>query len=215
MFSAGVFLYRCISSLYPPHSRLNSAKRFNQSAKQCVLVETQCSRAPLCSAAATSKGEISMSLGESMRTKNKIATFATFATAALCTVLLAMHVPVRASGGRDFAGFYELTNVTTIGDEARVTFSARVFNYSDTDVVGATVILRGPGAPEGTYAAFHGVTFSDKESVLLRQDITIPQRQYEQWRKGEIPMLLVEFQDLTGASQSKLVELINQRVGEE
>ena len=135
----------------------------------------------------------------------------------LCATLLALQFTpqVSASGGRDFAGIYDVTNVTSLGDDVRLTFSARVFNYSDSDVFGATVTLRGPGAPDGEYAAFYAINLRDKESVYVSRDITIPKQEYERWRQGQYPLLAVEFQDLSGASQSELVELANGTVGEE
>jgi len=134
----------------------------------------------------------------------------------LCAAVLVLQFAplLRASGGRHFAGFYDLTNVTSLGDEVRLTFAARIFNYSDSDVVSATVTLKGPGEPGGAYATFYGITFRDKESVRVSQTITVPQQQYEQWRKGQSPLLGIEFQDLSGAAQSTLVELGNQSVGE-
>jgi hypothetical protein len=49
-------------------------------------------------------------------------------------VLLAPINPGRATDGRDFAGFYEVSNVTDLGDTVRVTLTVRVRNYSDADV---------------------------------------------------------------------------------
>ena len=46
-----------------------------------------------------------------------------------------------ASGGRDFAGFYELSNVVEDVDFVSFTFTTRVFNYSGQDVADAIVLL--------------------------------------------------------------------------
>jgi hypothetical protein len=143
----------------------------------------------------------------------------TLAILTLCIIsatLLTQFAPLaRASGGRDFAGFYEVFDATALGDQVRLTFATRVFNYSDSDITSATVTLRGPGAPEGTYASFNGITLGDKQSVRLSQEITIPQHEYERWLKGMAPLLTVDYVDLSGATQRRSVELSLGPVGKE
>ena len=144
----------------------------------------------------------------------------TLAILAVCTILAALlltqfAVPTRAAEGRDFAGIYSPSNVMDSGDQVRLTFSARVFNYSDSDVTGATVTLKGPGAQAGSYASFYGITLYDRDSVRLSQDIIVPRREYERWHKGQAPLLIVQYRDLSGAARQRVVELSRGPVGEE
>ena len=152
----------------------------------------------------------------SVRSRNRRVALA-FVACVICAATLFTRFarPVRASGGRDFTGIYSVSNVTDLGDQVRMTFAARVFNFSDSDVIGATVALRGPGAPAGAYATFNSVTVRDKESVRLSQDITVPQQQYALWHKGQPPLLVVHYLNLSGVSQHSAVELSRGLVGQE
>jgi hypothetical protein len=141
-----------------------------------------------------------------------ILTLCVASAALLCTQFAPV---VRASGGRDFAGFYEVSDATVLGDQVRLTFSARIFNYSDAYITSATVTLAGPGAPDGNYATFNGISLSDKQSVRLSREITIPQHEYERWGKGQTPLLTVDYVDLSGAMQRRGVELSLGPVGKE
>lgn len=119
------------------------------------------------------------------------------ANLAICVVIIApllapFALPARASGGRDFAGFYSLTNATALGDQVRLTFSARISNYSDSEITGATVTLRGPGAPHGVYATFYDLNLSDLGTVVISQEITIPMTEYQRWKRGQVPLLAIQ-----------------------
>jgi hypothetical protein len=141
---------------------------------------------------------------------------APFATFLILAAIVAGNfaVPVFASSGRDFAGVYAVSNATTLGDQVKLTFSARIFNYSDGDVTSATVTLRGPGAPKGAYATFYAITLRDRDSVRVSQEITVPAREYQLWRMGRAPSLVVQYQGLSGDAVSA-VELRRGFVGAE
>jgi len=140
---------------------------------------------------------------------------AILAVCAACAVLLTQFaLPAQASGGRDFAGVYSLSEATPLGDQVRVTFSARIFNYSDSDVIGATVTLKGSGAPKAGFAAFHDIPLRDRESVRLSQEITVPAREYQLWKMGHTPSLVVQYRNSSG-DQVSAVELRRGFVGEE
>ena len=134
--------------------------------------------------------------------------------AAYAVLMTQFALPAHASGGRDFAGVYSLTEPTAIGDQVGVTFSARIFNYSDSDIINATVTLKGAGAPKGGFAAFYGISLRDRESVRLRQEITVPAREYQLWKIGHAPFLVIQYQRSSGAAV-RGVELRRGFVGEE
>ena len=57
---------------------------------------------------------------------------------ALCLALATVGY-LGAKDGRDFAGFYDISDVTDLGEEVKLTLTVRVFNYSGTDVFGAKI----------------------------------------------------------------------------
>jgi len=136
------------------------------------------------------------------------------ACAACAALLTQFAMPAEASGGRDFIGTYSLGEPTQLGDQVRLKFSARIFNSSDSEVAGVTVMLKGSAAPKAGFAAFYGITLRDRESVRLSQEITIPAREYKLWKAGHTPSLVVQYQGLSGQATST-VELRRGFVGEE
>ena len=65
-----------------------------------------------------------------------------------------------AANGRDFAGFYALTDAAPAGQNYTITFSARVFNYSGAAVTDATLLLRGCPSPAAPCNSFPNISIS-------------------------------------------------------
>ena len=132
-----------------------------------------------------------------------------------CLILLAASL-APAKDGRDFAGFYEVSEVMRFVDEFQVTLTVRVFNYSDADVNDATITLEDsflPGEPYGSFIT--PVYFQDRESVRLSDRFTIPRREYEGWQEGRTPRLTIEFMDADGNTLRRPVELAQMPLGKE
>jgi hypothetical protein len=123
--------------------------------------------------------------------------------------------PASAKNGRDFAGFYDLTQVTDLGEAFQVTFSVRLFNFGESDVDGATVTLADPLRPKKGYGAFQAVSLRQRERVRLNDLIvTVPRREYERWRQGGSPALQIEFTATDGTTVRRRVELSCRPLGQ-
>ncbi len=59
-----------------------------------------------------------------------------------------IHGPAGAKDGRDFSGYYSLTNVTEKGGQVEFTLALQLFNYSGADLKQAVVTVR--RSPPGT-----------------------------------------------------------------
>jgi uncharacterized protein YjdB len=94
------------------------------------------------------------------------------------------------SGG--FSGFYDLSNVRHTGDEYRMTFIARVFNFSGADVRDAVFLLEDHLLSGKSYATFRVASIANGASVLLSSAVTIPAPVYDWWQKRG-PAFVVEF----------------------
>ena len=132
-----------------------------------------------------------------------------------CVILLALST-VAAKDGRDFAGFYEVSEVVEFVEEFQVTLTVRVFNFSDSEVNDATGMLEDsflPGDPYGS--CITPVYFQDRESVRLSDRFTIPRREYEGWQEGRTPRLTIEFMDADGNTIRRPIELVQMPLGEE
>jgi hypothetical protein len=123
--------------------------------------------------------------------------------------------PASAKNGRDFAGFYDLTQVSDLGESFQVNFSVRLFNFGDSDVDGATVTLVDPLRPKKGYGAFQAVSLRQRERVRLNDLIvTVPRREYESWQQGGTPALRIEFTAADGTPVRRRVELSRRSLGQ-
>ncbi len=132
-----------------------------------------------------------------------------------CLILLAVSTAA-AKDGRDFAGFYEVSDVVEFVEEFQVTLTVRVFNYSGTDVNDAAITLEDSLLPGQTYGSFiTRVYILDRESVRVSDEFTIPRREYEHWQEGRIPSLIIEYMDANGNTIQRPIELAQMPLGEE
>lgn len=120
-----------------------------------------------------------------------------------------------AKDGRDFAGFYAVSNVTDLGEEVRVTLTVRVWNFSDADVTDATITLEDYALPNATYGSFTHVSIRDRESARLASDFTAPKREYERWENGGTPRMRVAYKDAAGKTVERMIELAPMLLDEE
>ena len=118
-------------------------------------------------------------------------------------------VPVgQATDGRDFAGFYEVSNVTDLGDTVRLTLAVRIFNYSDADVTNATVTLQDSLQADTDYGSYPGPTsIANCESARFSTDFTVPRAEYERWQNGGTPPLRIQYSDSVGSAVQRMIEL--------
>ena len=122
--------------------------------------------------------------------------------------LLCARIPVGyADGGRDFAGFYAATNPTDLGGQFQVTLTARVFNYSGTDVANATITLQDPLVPGTDYGSFNAISIIDGDSTSVSADFTIPGNEYARWQSGGDPSMRIGYQDSSGNVVQRRIEL--------
>jgi len=136
----------------------------------------------------------------------------------LGTLILALMwvSPGRAVDGRDFAGFYRVSNVIELGDTVRLTLTVRVFNYCDADVNAATITVQDSTDPATTYGAYAGsVSVRDHESVGLSAEFTISQQEYSGWQNAGTPALRIEYRDTAGNPVRRMVELAQGLLEEE
>jgi hypothetical protein len=130
-------------------------------------------------------------------------------------VLLAPINPGRATDGRDFAGFYEVSNVTDLGDTVRVTLTVRVRNYSDADVSGATVTLQDSVDFAKDYGAYpESLSVANRESARLSGEFTLSREEYGRWQDGNAPTMRIDYQDADGNHLRRMIELVASPVGE-
>lgn len=124
-----------------------------------------------------------------------------------CPLAFVFALRLAGANGRDFAGFYQVSGVSQQGDSYQFTFKARVFNYSGSDVTGATIKLMDRIDPRRIYATFAGVSVASRESTVVSSSVAIPSRKFHAWQQGAPPRLVVQFVDGQGKTRLAPVEL--------
>ncbi len=126
----------------------------------------------------------------------------------LLTAFLLIPIAGLAKDGRDFSGYYSLTDVTEQTNAVKLTLTVQVFNYSDADIKEASLVLResGPGiAVDGAFPAVK--VFHDRTDVRLSQQFTVPREEYRRWQNGMVPRLVVHYMGANGIEQNRSIQL--------
>ena len=113
---------------------------------------------------------------------------------------------VTAEDGRDFAGFYAVSDVT-LGDQVSLQFDIEVFNYSGADVADATVRLDDPSQTGVSYYMFSLVSIPYRDFGRVSAYLTIPQSEYDSWQQGNLPTLGISFFDTAGNLIERPIEV--------
>jgi hypothetical protein len=140
------------------------------------------------------------------------------ATVSLATVeilgmfLLFGPISAQATNGRDFFGFYELTDATDLGPEVRVTLSLSLFNQSTQDVIGASIGVD-DARQAGNGHQFPTASLRRHEELRLRDTFLISRQEYERWRRGGVPTLRITYTGSNGKPQRRAIDLAPQAPG--
>ena len=130
-----------------------------------------------------------------------------FSQAAVVVALgFVLAIGASAKNGRDFAGFYNVSNVVDQGNQVAFTLRVQVFNHSDADVKQAVLTLR--ESPGGELGAFQPVKlWRNHGEVRLTQQFVVPKHEFERWHKGSQPALMVVYRDAQGQRYDRFVQV--------
>jgi hypothetical protein len=122
---------------------------------------------------------------------------------------LAIGVSVAsAKDGRDFAGFYSLTNPIADGDRVHVTVTLQLFNYSGSDLHDVAVAIRStPPEPvvHGTYSAIG--EWRDGTDVKFVMHLTVPRGEYKLWGGRTQPGVYILHRDEEGRAREHAAQV--------
>ena len=113
---------------------------------------------------------------------------------------------VSAKDGRDFSGFYTISNVVDQGDQALITLRVQLLNHSNADVQQAVVALRESGG--GQLGTFPSVKLWRNHGELrLTQQFLVPKRELVNWQTGGQPALMVVTHAANGQRHDRFVQM--------
>jgi hypothetical protein len=105
-------------------------------------------------------------------------------------------------------GFYSFQRVTDLGDEVRVTLNMRLVNTSDEDFSEAKLVLGSPRPWVHIRGTVPPLLLRPHSEDSFTEDFTLPSTEYERWRKGERPLLVMQFHRADGKVMKQLVRLV-------
>lgn len=121
-------------------------------------------------------------------------------------LLLLSALTATAKDGRDFAGFYSVSDVVEQGDQLILTLHVQLFNNSDKDVKQAVLTLRrSPGPALGTFQPVN--LWRNHGEVRLAQQFVVPKHEFENWNRRSQPALMVVTRDASGQRHDRFVQL--------
>lgn len=123
----------------------------------------------------------------------------------LLTALLLATVAAKANSGREFSGYFDVSQVQEQGDVVQVTLHLRLFNHSESDAKSVIVTLLDSSPAMTMRGNFTPVkVWKSHQFIEISQEFTVTKREFGEWMTPPAqPNLVVLFQDGKGASWQK------------
>jgi hypothetical protein len=134
----------------------------------------------------------------------------------LCAVTALCFNISKAADGRDFAGFYKLSNVIDMGEQTALTLTVQIFNYSDAPLSDAQVTVQRalwvietpPADDDSSYGVLGSLTLDDRDYAFLSGDFTVSTEEYRSWQQGGSPDVQMTIMNDAGQQIARPVELL-------
>ncbi|HLZ42840.1 MAG TPA: hypothetical protein VKQ11_17865 [Candidatus Sulfotelmatobacter sp.] len=120
----------------------------------------------------------------------------------LLITLLFVTVAASSSRGREFSGYFDVSQVRPEGDLVQATLHLRLFNHSDADAKSVIVTLI-DSSPSMTFRGnFHPVkVWKSHQFLEMSQEFTVTKREFHEWMAPPAqPNLVILFQDAKGTT---------------
>jgi hypothetical protein len=123
----------------------------------------------------------------------------------LLTAILLATVAARASSGREFSGYFDVSHVQEQGDLVQVTLHLKLFNHSEADAKSVIVTLFDSSPVMTLRGNFQPVkVWKSHKFIEMSQEFTITRREFKEWMAAPAqPNLVILFQDAKGATWQK------------
>ena len=123
----------------------------------------------------------------------------------LLTALLLATVAARASSGREFSGYFDISHVQEQGDLVQVTLHLKLFNHSESAARSVIVTLVDSSPAMTLRGNFQPVkVWRSHEFIEMSQEFTVTKREFKEWMTPPAqPNLVILFQDGKGATWQK------------
>ena len=114
-----------------------------------------------------------------------------------------------AKSGRDFFGWFRMSDVVVGKENVTLSFVMEVTNHSGSDIFNANLHITPLLSRESLYESSIPIDLADKSGVLIQEAVLVlPRQDYELWEKGNYPNVTITYLDGQGYMRSRYVELI-------
>lgn len=121
---------------------------------------------------------------------------------ALLLTLLFVTIAAGTTGGREFSGYFDVSQVHPEGDLVQVTLHLKLFNHGDADAKSVIVTLI-DSSPSMTFRGnFHPVkVWKSHQFLEMSQEFTVTKREFHEWMAPPAqPNLVILFEDAKGTT---------------
>lgn len=114
-----------------------------------------------------------------------------------------------AAEGRNFMGYYDISNVSSSGNQVQVTLQLKIFNNSKSDIQHGAVALYTSEPTSTPLGGFNAMKlFRAHHDADLARQFTIPKREFDRWQHGAHPALFFLYQDAQGRTLRQNIDLV-------
>lgn len=105
------------------------------------------------------------------------------------------------------SGTYEVIQKTDLGSQTKVVLRFHLTNHGQAPVVLQALSLSDFGYQPGRAPISTAITLPPGSSQAISQSLVIPRLQFDQWKMGAHPRLVVELQTTTGSRITQAIRL--------
>jgi hypothetical protein len=105
------------------------------------------------------------------------------------------------------SGAYEMIQKTDLGSQTKVVMRFHFTNRGQAPLLLQALSLADFGHPPGRASLATSITLPPGSSEAITQSFVIPRLQFDQWKMGTNPRVVLELQTTTGARISQAVRL--------
>jgi hypothetical protein len=104
------------------------------------------------------------------------------------------------AGGEKFScqGTYSLGRDLAYGESVQLTLALRLTNAGEAQLDNVVIVLEDSALPHLTYLTHRESSWRSGDTVKIREDVTVPAREFQRWRDGAALSIRVEAQGEAG-----------------
>ncbi|MFN7997154.1 MAG: hypothetical protein U0Q18_26300 [Bryobacteraceae bacterium] len=130
-------------------------------------------------------------------------------------MLVVLASSLAAGNGRNFAGFYHLSNVQSDGEQVQANMTMRLFNYSGSDLHNVAITVRELPPGNQILAKFPLVDiWLDKSDVVIQTHLAISREEFLKWNGRTQPPVFIVFKDESGREFHHTAQVTSHPVAE-